>query len=71
LEVEWKNTIAKEGHEQVAECDGEPLLALSIRQKLDTEKQLRVADRGDIQGLGNLLIQPSLDAAIAIGLHRL
>ena len=66
LEVEWKNAIAKESHEQVAECDSESLLALSIRQKLDAEKQLRDADRSDIQGLGDLLIQPSLHAMIAV-----
>src|SRR4051812_47960658 len=30
LEVEWKNAIAKESHEQVAERDSESLLALSI-----------------------------------------
>lgn len=71
LEVERKNSIAKEGHEQVAECDGEALLALSIRQNLDAQEQLRDADRSDVQGLCDLLIQPSLYATIAVGLHRL
>src|SRR5579884_3512850 len=67
LEVEWKNAIAKEIHKQVAERDSESLLALSIRQKLYAKKQLRDADRSDVQGLRDLLIQPSLHTTIAVG----
>src|SRR3569833_4055108 len=71
IKVEWKNAITEESDEQVPEGGSESLLALPARQKLDAKKELGDADRSDIQGFGDLLVEPGLYATIAVGLHRL
>ena len=69
--IKRENARSKECRQQLAKCGGEPHLALSVWQNFHAKKQLREADRSEIQSLGDLLIQPCLHATMTVGLHGL